>query len=717
MADDDRLQLLVVASSDSDSEIRDITTFLEDCVVGTLKRKVSSNGTQPTKRRCDMIPNPRESQEVAGDSVPGRGTARKGHTKSESLTKKQSGQNLLKSVNAVPAGGTRRKLNTKTEILTSKQRGQSTEGSGKARPSKVTTRKSNAKSATLANKSEGSKKAKETERMCNVELESSTKKQSGKPFEGRLTTLKRTRGKSTTETGIVASKQRGKPTQGTLRTVLTKGTRRKSSTKPETPTNKVRPKRNGEPVKSVTSHGNKGKSSTKPETLAQKQNDRHPEGSKKAVPLKRTRTKSATERGHFGKKQQVKTSVEGLVNSSSPKATKRKRSTKAEIFTKKTESTPLSKEDLLVQGTKKRLGKTRGTPTKNTSAQTTEGFVKTKPPKKTKRRCNSILETLSKKQSEIPTEPFVFFFGETEKEVSTEQLALRKTSGDIAAGFKGSSTSHQAATHRVLFAQKYQQVNKLGEGGFGSVYAGYRKSDCFPVAIKYIPKEVKSVPLNINGLKKDIPIEALLMLQASIKKNSDGKSAVVSLLNKYDLEHEIALVMERPVPSVDLFTYITRCRLGALPEREAKNIMKQLVVAAISMHAVDVFHRDLKQENILLEATSGVPRVRIIDFGCSCFASNEPYRDYDGTLCYAPPEYVLRRTYSAGPTTVWHLGALLFELMAGTKRFDTVMFLSQMLRLNRVLSEECEDFLWKCLNLDPEKRATLEQMQQHPWLV
>uniref|UniRef100_A0A3Q2Y9E7 non-specific serine/threonine protein kinase n=1 Tax=Hippocampus comes TaxID=109280 RepID=A0A3Q2Y9E7_HIPCM len=272
--------------------------------------------------------------------------------------------------------------------------------------------------------------------------------------------------------------------------------------------------------------------------------------------------------------------------------------------------------------------------------------------------------------------------------------------------------SISACVSVALFAEKYQQVNKLGEGGFGSVYAGYRKSDCFPVSLYnvFFTKKRK-IGLNINGLKKDIPIEALLMLQASIKKNSDGKSAVVSLLNKYDLEHEIVLVMERPVPSVDLFTYITRCRIGALPECEAKNIMKQLVVAAINMHAVDVFHRDLKQENILLEATSGVPRVRIIDFGSIHF-------DFvylcAGTLCYAPPEYVLRRTYSAGPTTVWHLGALLFELMAGTKRFDTVMFLSQMLRLNRVLSE---DFLWKCLNLDPEKRATLEQMQQHPWLV
>uniref|UniRef100_A0A3Q3DJF2 Serine/threonine-protein kinase n=1 Tax=Hippocampus comes TaxID=109280 RepID=A0A3Q3DJF2_HIPCM len=274
--------------------------------------------------------------------------------------------------------------------------------------------------------------------------------------------------------------------------------------------------------------------------------------------------------------------------------------------------------------------------------------------------------------------------------------------------FSRVTKSISACVSVALFAEKYQQVNKLGEGGFGSVYAGYRKSDCFPVSLYnvFFTKKRK-IGLNINGLKKDIPIEALLMLQASIKKNSDGKSAVVSLLNKYDLEHEIVLVMERPVPSVDLFTYITRCRIGALPECEAKNIMKQLVVAAINMHAVDVFHRDLKQENILLEATSGVPRVRIIDFGSIHF-------DFvylcAGTLCYAPPEYVLRRTYSAGPTTVWHLGALLFDVFLK----PIVPYVA--CRILVTLKSECEDFLWKCLNLDPEKRATLEQMQQHPWL-
>nr|XP_061805320.1 aurora kinase B-like [Nerophis lumbriciformis] len=272
------------------------------------------------------------------------------------------------------------------------------------------------------------------------------------------------------------------------------------------------------------------------------------------------------------------------------------------------------------------------------------------------------------------------------------------------------STVHDSLEH------KYQQLEKIGEGGFGSVYAGYRKTDSFPVAIKHIPKdEVKIIPLDIKGRKHDIPLEALLMLQASCIKNADGKSAVVSLLDKYDLDQELVLVMEKPVRSVDLFTCIARCR--HFKENEAKNIMRQLVDAAIKMHAVNVFHRDLKPGNILLEATYGVPRVRVIDFGCSCFVTEEPYHIYTGTLSYAPPEFVLRGTYRAGPTTVWHLGAMLFELLAGSKQFDTVLFISQMLQLNRVLSQDCKDFLQMCLKCDPEQRATLVQIHQHPWLI
>ncbi|XP_077590950.1 serine/threonine-protein kinase pim-2-like isoform X2 [Stigmatopora nigra] len=471
-----------------------------------------------------------------------------------------------------------------------------------------------------------------------------------KPSERCLKMIKKRRAKCVRETETHTTRQRGKPTLRAAMARVAKSLRRNSDSTAEPPTKKLRFKCNGQPEKTAPLPG----SPRKQETFTEKQIDRHP-----IAPMTRAKRKSYKELGPL--ESMASGPCVGLLST-----------TKPETFIKKT--TSLNKDEQIQRTCS---SKSRDMVPQNLSGISPKSSLTIRD---TIIKYNSTLETLSKKPNEIPLETLF-------------------------------STYQQAATNRELFEEKYQQVNKLGQGGFGSVYAGYRKSDCFPVAIKYIHKE------NIKGLRKDYPIEAVLMVQASIRKNSDGKSAVVSLLNKYDLEHQIVLVMERPVPSVDLFTYITRCRLCALPECEAKNIMKQLVVAAINMHAVDVFHRDLKQENILLEATSGGPRVRIIDFGCSCFASNEPYRDYDGTFRYAPPEYVLRRTYTAGPTTVWHLGALLFELMAGTKRFDTQMFLSQMLRLNRVFSEECEDLLWKCLNLDPEKRATLEQMQEHPWLT
>ncbi len=151
----------------------------------------------------------------------------------------------------------------------------------------------------------------------------------------------------------------------------------------------------------------------------------------------------------------------------------------------------------------------------------------------------------------------------------------------------------------------------------------------------------------------------------------------------------------------------------------SQKIMKQLVEAAIKMHSEGVFHRDMKSENVLVETGSDVPRVRVIDFGCGCFVKRRPYRCFSGTtsgfcfcscsssigwfwtddlhsdllfilcffvspsvcLCiigttaYAPPEFYIQGAYKAGPTTVWQLGALLYEMLDGYKQFTTSKFL------------------------------------------
>uniref|UniRef100_A0A3Q0R6Y3 Serine/threonine-protein kinase n=1 Tax=Amphilophus citrinellus TaxID=61819 RepID=A0A3Q0R6Y3_AMPCI len=247
------------------------------------------------------------------------------------------------------------------------------------------------------------------------------------------------------------------------------------------------------------------------------------------------------------------------------------------------------------------------------------------------------------------------------------------------------------------FEAKYTEDYLLGEGGYGSVLAGMRKADYLPV---------------INGKTYVVPLEVLLMIKVGGGPESVGTRAAVSILDWYDLEQEVLLVMERPVPCVNLpfFSFLTVLFVF-------QNIMRQLVDAAIKMHTKRVFHRDIKAENLLVETSSGDLRVRVIDFGCGCWVQEKPFTSFLGTSAYAPPEFFICGRYEAAPTTVWQLGALLYKMLDKDHYFTTFRFLRGNISFNNDLSQDCQNFLEQCLALDPKERATLEEIQQHPWLL
>ncbi|XP_026184334.1 serine/threonine-protein kinase pim-1-like [Mastacembelus armatus] len=266
------------------------------------------------------------------------------------------------------------------------------------------------------------------------------------------------------------------------------------------------------------------------------------------------------------------------------------------------------------------------------------------------------------------------------------------------------------------FQNKYQQENQLGEGGCGSVFAGYRRADNLPVAIKHISKDkVYCTAETKNG--KQLSIEVVIMLKLSGEKAKRvGTSVPVSLLDWYDLGKELILVLERPIPSEDLFKYRER-NGGFLEEEKAKIILKQLVDGAIELQNQHIFHRDIKIENILIETSSDVPRVRLIDFGLSCFFKKTScYHVFYGTTAHVPPEWYNRCMYSAGPTTVWQMGVVLFETLHRKASFETSKFLQNKMKISNKLSKDCQDFLQMCLTHVPEQRPTLKQLQLHPWL-
>ena len=81
---------------------------------------------------------------------------------------------------------------------------------------------------------------------------------------------------------------------------------------------------------------------------------------------------------------------------------------------------------------------------------------------------------------------------------------------------------------RSEFDKKYTTCSLLGKGGFGAVYAGYRNSDHFPVAIKVINKNrIMSAATTDNEHR--IPMEVALM---KITNHIDGKPNNLSHITK-----------------------------------------------------------------------------------------------------------------------------------------------------------------------------------------
>jgi len=168
---------------------------------------------------------------------------------------------------------------------------------------------------------------------------------------------------------------------------------------------------------------------------------------------------------------------------------------------------------------------------------------------------------------------------------------------------------------------------------------------------------------------------------------------------------------------------------GLVPERQAKIWFRQMVQGLQYLHSLNIAHRDLKCENILL---SRHWNVKLADFGFARFCvDNDGKRvlsqTYCGSAAYAAPEVVSGTPYNPKLADVWSLGIILYIMVNATMPFDDSnlkKLLKDQLarkwdfrsRVKDVLTPTLTQLVRNVLEPDITQRITLDRISAHDWV-
>ena len=282
------------------------------------------------------------------------------------------------------------------------------------------------------------------------------------------------------------------------------------------------------------------------------------------------------------------------------------------------------------------------------------------------------------------------------------------------------------------YTREYEAFEELGKGAYATVYRVVHRNTAEPYACKVMSKE-RLGTAGINQVKGE----------AAILERLDHPN-IIRLHQVLEDEQHLILVTQL-VTGGEVLKRLTQ--LHHYSERTAAQLMKNFVKILKYVHAEGIVHRDLKPENLLLRTNARDSKddscdseVMLADFGFAAKYEGIPMTKACGTPYYIAPEllqtgvYNTRKGYTPPPCDMWSAGVMGYVLLCGYPPFrvardckDAKSKLFKQIVAGKVhfdrgtswdaISDAAKDFLHKLLIVDPNRRMTAEQAEEHPWFA
>jgi len=271
-------------------------------------------------------------------------------------------------------------------------------------------------------------------------------------------------------------------------------------------------------------------------------------------------------------------------------------------------------------------------------------------------------------------------------------------------------------------------TKQLGKGSSGFVRNAIHNKTGTKVIIKYVVKSLilRGCWTDSNDLAKHkinlkcssnrrFPNEIAVLQYMHDKLDENIPDNLTKLITYWEDSIYYYLVFADTDYDSDLFDYIDK-NPNVMPEMEAKTIFKEILDAVQTLHHINIVHRDIKDENVLINYKT--KEIQLIDFGSSAFyEKDKKLTNFVGSFLFAAPEIIKGMSYEGPPQDIWSLGILLYTMIYKATPFnDYYEILRNKMKFPPGISKECEELILWMTDRDISKRPTIDDVLNHPWI-